>query len=55
MFTPEQKASFQAAAEPMIQWLAKNLHPHAKVIIDSSSAELVEGSLSYVNPEHIPD
>ena len=36
-------ASFEAAARPLIEWLAANMHPHAKVIIESTHAELVEG------------
>ena len=37
------------AARPMIKYLNENHHPHTKVIVDSTSVELLESSIS--NPE----
>ena len=34
---------FRELAKPMVEFLQKNFHPHAKVIIDCTSAEIVEG------------
>ena len=34
------------AAEPLVDFLRKHKHPHAKVIVDQTGAELVEGALS---------
>jgi hypothetical protein len=37
---------FIAAVEPLVMFLRKHKHPHAKVIVDQTFAELVEGTLS---------
>jgi hypothetical protein len=42
--TPNQRDTFDAAARPLMDWLAANIHPHASVIVTSEAAELVEGS-----------
>lgn len=34
---------FRELAQPLVEFLQKNYHPHAKIIIDCSSAEIVEG------------
>lgn len=44
----EPYIGMEQAAIPLIKWLAENHHPHTKVIVDSTSAELMEG-LSVVN------
>ena len=41
--TPKQRDTFDAAAKPLMDWLATNIHPHASVIVTSEAAELVEG------------
>jgi hypothetical protein len=33
----------QAAARPLMDYLKKRHHPHLKAIVDSDSAEIVEG------------
>ena len=33
----------QAAARPLMEYLKKRHHPHVKAIVDSDSAEIVEG------------
>lgn len=40
---PVDKDRFALAAEPLIRYLSHTHHPHTKVIVDSTSAELVEG------------
>ena len=40
---PVNSDRFALAAEPLIRYLAHTHHPHTKVIVDSTSAELVEG------------
>lgn len=37
---------FEDKTRAVIKWLNDNMHPHAKVIITPTSAELVEGRLS---------
>ncbi len=34
---------FRELAQPLVEFLQKNYHPHAKIIIDCTSAEIVEG------------
>jgi hypothetical protein len=34
---------FEELAKPLVVFLQKNYHPHAKIIIDCTSAEIVEG------------
>jgi hypothetical protein len=43
VLTEEQQEEFNIAAEPLMRFLEKHCHPHTKVIIDSSKAELLEG------------
>ena len=38
--TEQQRKELENLARPMIEWLAENFDPHAKLIIDSTSAEL---------------
>lgn len=46
---------FKKLTLPVIKWLNDNMHPHASVIITTTSAELVEGNLAYTTYEHVPD
>jgi hypothetical protein len=41
--TPEQEQSFEAAAKPLIQWLAEHGHPHQAVIVRDTHAHLFTG------------
>jgi hypothetical protein len=41
-----QKEEFTALCKPLNEWLQKNYHPHAKIIIETDHAEIVEGSMS---------
>ncbi len=43
----QRMKTFSFCAEFMIEYLAKNHHPHTKCIIDSTSSELLEGQESY--------
>ena len=53
--TPEQQEDFQKHASfediiyPVMRWLDNNHHPHTRIILDSRSAELVEGLKTYIN------
>lgn len=40
---------------PLIEWLNKNYHPHAKIIIDCDSAEVVIGEMTVRNEHYIGD
>lgn len=37
--------------KPLQEWIFKNYHPHAKVIVDSTMAELVEGQMCVRNKD----
>lgn len=38
-----ESESFENASRPLIKWLSENAHPHMKVIVTSTRAELLEG------------
>lgn len=48
-----QRAEFKKIADQMIRFLNDNAHPHAKAIIDTNHAEIVEGVTGYKNDEFI--
>jgi hypothetical protein len=37
---------FKALCKPLNEWLQKNYHPHTKIIIETDSAEIVEGTMA---------
>lgn len=43
--TDEQQKEFEAVCRPVIKWLNDNVHPHHKVIITPTGAEIMEGRL----------
>lgn len=49
----ERRKSFKVAVEPVIKWLCDNSYPHTKIIIDCTSAELVEGLMRVVTDKHV--
>ena len=36
---------FQTLCKPLNDWLQKNYHPHAKIIIETDRAEIVEETM----------
>jgi hypothetical protein len=56
LWTEEEKdEKFEKAAEPMIKYLAENHHPHMQVLIDSTSAILLEQEKMYTNSSYVVD
>jgi len=51
----EQVLEFEKIARPVIQWLNDNCHPHVIAIIDTSSAELLEGVCRIPVNDYIKD
>lgn len=51
-FNEAQRAEFGKLSDAMIKFINDNAHPHVKVIIDTTTAELVEGQRSYRTEEH---
>ena len=47
--------TFEEAAKPLIKWLAENIHPHHTVIVTSTNADLLEGSMSFPTDEFLKD
>ncbi|HCW3081533.1 TPA: hypothetical protein OXC52_004179 [Enterobacter asburiae] len=47
--------TFKAAAKPLIQWLNENANPHASVIVDCTSAELLTGEIAVNTKEFLKD
>ena len=52
----EQDAdSFAEASEPLIKWLAENVHPHHSVIVTSTHAELLQGEKVHRTEKYLRD
>ena len=44
----DKRISFEIAAGPLMEWMARNMHPHAYVIVTSCSAELAEALVKII-------
>ena len=51
MLNASQQDELEILSRPLIKWLNDNCHPHIKVIVDSSRAELVEGIFTFRKEE----
>lgn len=49
------QARFHAAAEPLIRYMARTHNPHTRVIVDSTSAELLEGLCAHMTEKYLVD
>ena len=47
--------TFEQAAEPLIKWMAENVHPHHSVIVTATGAELLEGQKCHKTTEFLVD
>lgn len=61
-FTQQEEDEMLERAKPLMKWMAENMHPHAKAIVDSSHIEIVEGVVTaqtfefvYDGPTGLPD
>ncbi len=41
--TEEQEKSFEEASKYLMKWMNENIHPHAVVVVNHDSAEILEG------------
>ncbi|EOE5319655.1 hypothetical protein ACKGF9_001715 [Providencia rettgeri] len=48
-------SEFEKVTKPLMKYLAENYHPHVKVVVDSSSAEIIEVHSSISTDEFIKD
>jgi hypothetical protein len=51
ILSKEQLEELKEVSQPLMKFLAKNFHPHVKVIVDSTDAEILEGSARVINDE----
>jgi hypothetical protein len=51
----EQIDQFKEVSKPLVKWLNDNCHPHVKVIVEPSGAEILEGSAMVKIEEFIKD
>ena len=51
----EEYEKFHELAKPLIKWLNDTCNPHTKIIIDTSSAEVVSGETAFFTEEFIKD
>lgn len=51
----KERNEFEELVKPLMKWMAENLHPHTKIIIEANSAVLVEGILAVSTNEFIVD
>jgi hypothetical protein len=47
--------TFEELAKPLIEWINKRKNPHTKIIIDSMSAEVVDGQHGFHTDEYLKD
>lgn len=55
IFDNTKQNEFAEATKPLIKFIADNFHPHVTVIVDCSSAEMLEGICSFRTEEFIKD
>lgn len=46
VITNEQREGMLKAAEPLIEWLNENCHPHCEVLVDQCRVRLTEDVVS---------
>ena len=49
------RKDFEEAAKPLIKWLNENYHPHVAVWVTPTSAELLEGMISFPTMDYVKD
>lgn len=49
----ELRKEFERLAQPLIDFINGNYHPHATIIIDSTHAELLEGLIGFPNKNEV--
>lgn len=51
----EKRNEFIKVVEPVIKWMNENLHPHHTIVIDCTTAELLEGQMSHKTGKYLKD
>lgn len=55
MLSAQAKNEFENISNVLIKWLNENSNPHAKIIINTTGAELVEGICAFRTDDYIKD
>ena len=55
ILTEEQIKEFEEKVKPLMEWLGKNFHPHVKVVVDYSDAEILESSMAFRTEDYVAD
>jgi len=50
---PSTPADFEEAVRPLMRYLCENHHPHMRVIIDGSCAEMLEGQVTFNTEDYV--
>lgn len=45
----ELRQKFEELAQPLIDFINENYHPHCTIVIDNTHAELLEGLIGFPN------
>ena len=53
MVSKEEYEEFKKLTEPLIEFLNKYRNPHTKIIIDTTTAELVGGEYNFITKFYI--
>lgn len=51
----EKTAELREKTLPLVEWLAKNMHPHVTLIVTPTGYELLEGVASHETAEFLRD
>lgn len=51
----KRRTEFELMVRPIMEWLNKVGHPHMKIIIDCTCAEIVEGLNAFETIDYVPD
>ena len=51
----QQMQEFEALAKPLISWINTNKNPHTKILIDSVSAEVLDGYHGFNTDKFVQD
>ena len=55
MLKKEQFKEFEKVVKPVMKWLNENCHPHVEITIESTRAELKEGTAAIKTLEFVTD
>ena len=55
IITYDKIKELEEASKPLMKFLAENFHPHVIVIVDSNSAEILEGSATVKCDDFVKD